>query len=397
MHRLALLSVAVLLASCSGAAGSPTLTVPPPATSASDLASPAPVSSASAAAPSAPSRSSSPSLAVAADLEGQIAYVGGMDPQIHLLDLATGERRQLTDLRPEHAELSASGPMRPALSCGFGPSGLTWSPDGERLAFTYGSCDAVVYVVDLDGDLRRIGDGRGPAWSPDGTRLVHGVNVPYSPCGAACLPEPEPGSWDLRILELAGAGESRPLTADGSTAAGGAPLWSSDGSTIAYNAPPPSGAAAPGTFSATYLIDAAGGEPRLVGNGAYPTGWHPDGRLLVRMESDSSIRAVDLETGDSSLVAPPETSTVSPDATLFMTNEFDSASGEARGVLRDAAGHPLASVHGHGLAWAPDSTHLAASTEGGMIVILGRDGSRVASYRFDADAIFGPAAWRPGS
>jgi hypothetical protein len=30
-------------------------------------------------------------------------------------------------------------------------------------------------------------------------------------------------------------------------------------------------------------------------------------------------------------------------------------------------------------------------------VILGRDGSRIASYRFDADAIFGPAAWRPGS
>lgn len=396
MHHLPLVPVAFLLAACSAPTGSPTPTGPPPSASASDVATVAPTSSASAVHPSAPGVAASPSLATARGLEGQIAYVAGPDPQIHLLDLATGESRQLTDLRPEHAELSASGPMRPALSCAFGPDALTWSPDGEQLAFTYGSCDSVVYVVDLDGNLRRIGDGRGPAWSPDGTRLVHGVNVPYNPCGAACLPEPDPGTWDLRILDLADAGESRPLTVDGSTAAAGSALWSSDGSTIAYGAPPASGAA-PGTFSATYLIDAAGGEPRLVGNGAYPTGWHPDGRLLVRMESDGSIRAVDLETGDSSMVAPPETSTVSPDATLFMTNEFDSATGEARGVLRDAAGNALASIRGHGLAWAPDSSHLAASAEGGTIVILGRDGSRIGSYPFDAEVTFGHAAWRTGS
>jgi hypothetical protein len=166
---------------------------------------------------------------------------------------------------------------------------------------------------------------------------------------------------------------------------------------IAYSAPPPSGTP-PETFGATYLIDADGGEPRLVGIGAYPMGWHSDGRLLVRMESDSTVRAVDLETGASSLVAPPETATVSPDGTLLVTNEFEPVSGEARGVLRSAAGDALASVHGHGLAWAPDSSRLAMTEEGGSIVILGRDGSLLGRYTVGNEGTFnGSGAWRPGS
>lgn len=332
----------------------------------------------------------------AAGLTGQIAYVAGIDPQIHLLDLATGLSRQLTALLPEHAELSATGPLRPVLSCAFGPWGLAWSPDGEHLAFTYGGCEGVVYIVDLDGELRRVGDGTGPAWSPDGTRLVHAVNIPYNACGPTCLPDPLPGASDLRILDLAGAGESRPLTSDGSTAFATSAIWSPDGSTIAYSAPPPGGAAPPGTYGATFLIDAGGGEPQLVGSGAYPMAWHPDGRLLVRMESDGSVRAVDLERGDSSLVAPAETAAVSPDATLFVTNELEPDSGEARAVLRDAEGDALASVHGHGLAWAPDSSRLSATEEGGAIVILGRDGSLLGRYPVDGEGRFGSGAWRPG-
>lgn len=333
----------------------------------------------------------------AAGLTGQIAYVAGIDPQIHLLDLATGVSRQLTALLPEHAEPGATGPLRPVLSCGFGPWGLAWSPDGQHLAFHYGACEGVVHVVDLDGELRRVGDGTGPAWSPDGTRLVHGVNIPYNACGPACLPDPEPGASDLRVVDLAVDRESRPLTTDGSTAFATSAVWSPDGSTIAYSAPPPAGAAPPGTYGATFLIDADGGEPRLVGSGAHPIGWHPDGRLLVRMEDDSSVRAVDLETGDSSLVAPAETASVSPDATLFVTHEFDPFSGESRAVLRDARGDALARVHGHALAWAPDSSRLAATEEGGSIVILGRDGSLLGRYPVDGEGTFGAGAWRPGS
>ena len=81
-------------------------------------------------------------------MHGEIAYVAGDDPQIFLLDLATGDSRQLTELGPKDAELSLAAPLQPALSCGFGPSSLAWSPDGSMLAFAYGSCDSVVYIVE---------------------------------------------------------------------------------------------------------------------------------------------------------------------------------------------------------------------------------------------------------
>lgn len=396
MHGRAALALALLLASCAAPAASPgvsPITAPPSASAAQPFGgAPSPNGSD----PAAPSHSASPLASGMPGLTGQVAYVAGADPQIHLLDLATGATRQLTALLPEHAELSAMGPLRPALSCGFGPYGLTWSPGGDFLAFSYGSCESVVYVIDLDGNLRRVGDGHGPAWSPDGTRLVHSINIAYSPCGADCLPDVEPGAADLRILDLAGGGESRPLTVDGSTAFASSAVWSPDGSMIAYSAPPPSGSP-PEMFGATYLIDAGGGAPRLVGSGAYPMGWQSDGRLLVRMEGDSTIRAVDVETGQSSLVAPPETATVSPDGALFVTNEFESDSGEQRAVLRDAAGRSLATVRGHGLAWAPDSTALAA-TEPGEIVILGRGGSLLGRYPVGNEGTFGGSgAWRPGS
>lgn len=391
MHRPPLLILTTLLASCA--------LTSPPAGSAEGSARPA-----SSAPPSTISSSAATPSSVASSVPtglgppaGQLAYVSGVDPQIHLLDFATGQSRQLTHLLPEHAELTASGPMRPALSCGFGPYSLTWSPDGEMLAFAYGSCESVVYVVDLEGELRRIGDGRSPAWSPDGTRLVHAANVPWSPCGAGCLPEPDPGAWDLRILDLSEEGESKPLTADGSTADGGSPIWSRDGSTIAYSAPPPADPSQPEViFSATYVIDGGGRRPRLVRVGTYPIGWHPDGRLLLHREDDGSVHAVDLVTGDSAPIGPAETSTVSPDATLIVTWAIDPVTAGTRSILVNSGGRTLADFRGNALAWAPDSSLLAA-VDGASLLIVGRDGSLLATFPIEQGGSGGSAAWRPGS
>ena len=66
----------------------------------------------------------------------------------------------------------------------WGAGGLTWSPDGSRLAFwmttpgenSESDFPAQIYVVNADGSgLRQLtdeGDNRWPSWSPDGTRIA---------------------------------------------------------------------------------------------------------------------------------------------------------------------------------------------------------------------------------
>ncbi|MCY3705575.1 MAG: S9 family peptidase [Gammaproteobacteria bacterium] len=85
--------------------------------------------------------------------------------EVYVLPAAGGEPRRLTDLNVD-------------------ASGLAWSPDGSRLAFTadmhqrdelsYERAD--LWTVDLDGAVNRLTDDEynysGPAWSADGDRIV---------------------------------------------------------------------------------------------------------------------------------------------------------------------------------------------------------------------------------
>ena len=94
----------------------------------------------------------------------RIAYFDGMFDHSHNLWVVNAdgtERRVLLD-----DEVSAPGHVR----------ALTWSPDGERLAFT---TDESLYIVRPDGNgLRPVASGgfaTAPAvqWSPDGFRLAY--------------------------------------------------------------------------------------------------------------------------------------------------------------------------------------------------------------------------------
>lgn len=82
--------------------------------------------------------------------------------QIFTVNLATGERQQLTDV-------DGGNPQAPA-----------WSPDGSRIAFHVvygGALDAELFVMNADGtDLVQLTDNTvedsDPAWSPDGSRIA---------------------------------------------------------------------------------------------------------------------------------------------------------------------------------------------------------------------------------
>lgn len=333
-----------------------------------------------------------------AGLEGQIAYVAGLnDPQIHLLDLATGDSRQLTSLRPEDGDPSATGPLRPAQSCAFGPTGLTWSPDGSRLAFSYGGCEGVLWLVDMEGNLRRLGEGYGPAWSPDGRMIAFGPNRPFAPCGPGCMGEPAvAGAWDLQVIEVDG-GTARPLGSDGATFGGGAPAYSPDGSMIAFSGPLPEPANDPELFQAAYVVDADGANPRLIARGAWPSGWLPDGRLVLVEERRGSTSAVDLDTADAELLADGATvEAIAPDGSRLLAHRFHPVTGITESLLVNLDGTILAEMDGYAVDWAADGkAFLVVDPEASTIAIHAADGTPIGAFAVEPGASDIRARWRP--
>ena len=336
-------------------------------------------------------------------MHGQLAFVAGHDPQIYLLDLATGESRQLTRLRLEHAELRAEGPMRPALTCEFGPGNLAWSPDGSHLAFSYGGCETVLYIVDLAGELTRVADGISPAWTPDGSRLVFAPNVPFCMGVADCGGEPpHPGAWSLQVFDIASGAEPKPLSVDPMTRSGGRPDFSPDGSLIAFTGPLPDREANPELFSATYVIGADGSNPRLVARGAWAADWLPDGRLLIVEEQSGDLHAIGLHTGEAeALGGDAGPGVVSPDGSRLLFTSSDPETGAPRVRMATLDGEALAELEGFPAAWAPDSSAAVIAVsigQGAGLAFVGRDGQALGSYTLpDAANVFSSAAWRPES
>src|SRR5439155_5767472 len=149
----------------------------------------------------------------------QIAYSGGSGGgSVYSIDVESGEHSMLVP-RPAGAPWVID---------------IDWSPDGAHLAITYedsigGCCRDSLYLANADGSGSRLVDGNvpnswpdwhpgmsvGTASSPDGTRLVY-TNHP----GAEQV-------WTV------GADSSAPSF----VSAGGGPVWSPDGSGIAFTPP----------------------------------------------------------------------------------------------------------------------------------------------------------------
>ena len=145
--------------------------------------------------------------------------------EIHVVPAGGGEPRRITDL-------------------GVNASGVAWSPDGGRLAFTADAHQrdehsyerADLWVADLDGNVTRLTDDEynysSPAWSPDGREIAvrgnEGLDVIIREARDRGSPT------ELYVFDARDGRRLRSLTADWDLIPS-APAWSPDGGHVYFS------------------------------------------------------------------------------------------------------------------------------------------------------------------
>jgi Tol biopolymer transport system component len=224
---------------------------------------------------------------------------------------------------------------------------MSWSPDGTRLAFTYG---AELYLYDSrDGSQRllptgaEVGGASRPAWSPDGTQIAfssmiteqditEGVGGKYSEGANSSLS-------DLYMIHV-DSGTVRKLTTGKQTTD---PAWA-PGSQIVYSSLEQS-------RWELSIID-PGGAHRVLTEGGAGTNrraaWSPDGTEIAFLRDAGGLQA--------------RLNAVRPDGT----------------GLRQLSHLPVDLVDGVQPAWSPDGTAIAVSTSlnGHLDIITGNKPGR---------------------
>jgi TolB protein len=177
----------------------------------------------------------------------EIVYSSG--GQLHVIDVASGEHRQLTDSElihdfpdwsPDGGSIIFSGGIEPA-----GPGAIhdiylvpvwggeevalsdegrllvapRWSPDGRLIAYFDHTDTLTVWTMSADGsDRSMVGPGGHLSWGPDGASLVYDLEV-------------ADGDVDLYVAEL--AEPAGMLVVDG-PGIDTTPAWSPDGEMIVF-------------------------------------------------------------------------------------------------------------------------------------------------------------------
>ncbi len=167
----------------------------------------------------------------------------------------------------------------------------SFSPDGNQIAFRSDRDGGGVYVVStLGGDARRVADrGRRPKWSPDGKRIAYWVG----PDTAYVMNKADaPRTY---VVDAAG-GQPRPVAPDFAIAM--TPIWGADSVRLLVL-----GSQVGGSDIDWWMVPLDGGAPRRVGASAairrlgllpspdtffVPEIWTADGRVLFSAQSGDS-------------------------------------------------------------------------------------------------------------
>jgi Tol biopolymer transport system component len=155
-----------------------------------------------------------------------------------------------------------------------------WSPDGNRIAF-YGvnGPRPDIYIHDLESNVTRAltadyHDDSDPTWSPDGGRIAFVSDRPLAGFPEDTLATMGYGEYQLFVIDVE-SGEVTPLTSGVGTVS--QPDWCPADERIAYISDE-------NGIRNIYTIEAGGGDPVPVTNllgGAYSPSWSPDGKQMV--------------------------------------------------------------------------------------------------------------------
>ncbi len=259
-----------------------------------------------------------------------------------------------------------------------------------------------IFTVRTDGTgLRKLTDDpwweEAPSWSPDGRRIAYSVWT-----------EDDPSTSGVWVMNADGSGK-RQLTKHG-----GRPVWSPDGTSIAFGTADKNGGARIYRMSADGSgVKPLGGEvlrlePTENGGGFE---WAADGRILFYKTTDEygDVFAVDQDgSGLTQLTegAALGTFAMSPDGTKLVLHDQAKRLYVAP-VQGDAAGQVTLMDETYGyvfdpwarVAWSPDGAALAFSTDsmslttGSFLLVVNADGTGLSRVP-GVPRVFDPA-WRP--
>ena len=149
----------------------------------------------------------------------------------------------------------------------------TWSPDGSMLAMGGDGSErgiGVYHVAEARFESLTDDGGTAPLWSPDGSRIAYNVAPPK----------------DIRIVDVV-TGETRNLTDD--TWNDSVARWSEDGTQLIFVSDRDTDQSR--DSSRSWIVSAEGGEPELLGDDpvlAFARWLSPDGEWLAYLHPDGS-------------------------------------------------------------------------------------------------------------